>query len=168
MREHPQATTASDRRCADRRDCRQKPYEIYLIQSGDFVKIGKADDPLSRLRDLETSHHSQLVLVGCIDAGASEEKRLHRLYAKRRARGEWFRWCPELEAFAATLIPYAADTSKRKHRSRRRNSRPAAMTFRFSPEIRETIIRRSEADGMAFVDVVEASVKLLARERGLS
>jgi len=53
-------------------------------------------------------------------------------------------------------------------RHRRRKNRTAAMTFRFSPEIRETIIRLAEAENVDFVEIVEAAIKLLDRtNRGL-
>ena len=48
-------------------------------------------------------------------------------------------------------------------RHRRRKNRTAAMTFRFSPEIRETIIRLADAENVDFVEIVEAAVKLLDR-----
>ena len=48
-------------------------------------------------------------------------------------------------------------------RHRRRKNRTVAMTFRFSPEIRETIIRLADAENVDFVEIVEAAVKLLDR-----
>lgn len=54
-------------------------------------------------------------------------------------------------------------------RNRRRKNRTEAMTFRFSPEIRETIIRLAEAETVDFVEIVEAAIKLYDRtKRGLS
>jgi hypothetical protein len=48
-------------------------------------------------------------------------------------------------------------------RNRRRKNRTAAMTFRFSPEIRQTIIRLADAEGVDFVEIVEAAIRLLDR-----
>jgi hypothetical protein len=50
---------------------------------------------------------------------------------------------------------------------RHRKSRTAVMTFRFAPEIRETIIRLAEAEDVSFVEIVEEAVRLLdQRNRG--
>lgn len=51
---------------------------------------------------------------------------------------------------------------------RRRKSRTAVMTFRFAPEIRETIIRLADAEDASFVEIVEEAVRLLdQRNRGV-
>jgi hypothetical protein len=50
-------------------------------------------------------------------------------------------------------------------RNRRRKNRTAAMTFRFSPEIREAIIRMADAENVDFVEIVEEAVKLLDRAK---
>ena len=76
---------------------------IYLVRRGDFVKIGKADCPLSRFDALQTASPTPLAMLGCIEADASEEKRLHERFAAHRVNGEWFRWCDEIAAFADTL-----------------------------------------------------------------
>lgn len=39
------------------------------------------------------------------------------------------------------------------------------MTFRFSPEIREAIIRMADAENVDFVEIVEEAVKLLDRAK---
>ncbi len=50
-------------------------------------------------------------------------------------------------------------------RNRRRKNRTAAMTFRFSPEIREAIIRMADAENVDFVEIVEEAIKLLDRNK---
>jgi DNA-binding XRE family transcriptional regulator len=77
--------------------------KIYLIRSGDFVKIGKADDPIARWQNIQTGCPTTVELLGWIEADASEERRLHERFAAHRQRGEWFRWCKEIADFAATL-----------------------------------------------------------------
>lgn len=67
---------------------------VYIIQSGDFVKIGSTSGPIKkRLKALSTAHHSELVLLGAIeDAPGNLELILHERFASLRVRGEWFRY----------------------------------------------------------------------------
>ena len=67
---------------------------VYLIwlQGTSNYKIGKADDPGRRLKNLQTGHASKLYLIArmeCKDA-LRKESYLHQKYAKWRIQGEWF------------------------------------------------------------------------------
>lgn len=67
---------------------------VYLIwQDGtSHYKIGKADKPAKRLKDLQTGHSGKLHLVAqmeCKDA-LRKEVYLHQKYRKFRVNGEWF------------------------------------------------------------------------------
>jgi hypothetical protein len=66
---------------------------VYFIQAGEAgpIKIGKSDDPVARLRSLQTAHHQRLILLGTVRGGEPLEKELHRLHEKDRLLGEWFR-----------------------------------------------------------------------------
>lgn len=66
---------------------------IYFLRSGDsnFIKIGYcAGDPITRLKDMQTGNPQQLVLIGCMEGGRFDEKRLHGLFYEYHVRGEWF------------------------------------------------------------------------------
>ena len=68
---------------------------IYFVSDGTFVKIGKANDILSRFNTLQTSNANELSvlsIIPCKNAASASmgEKELHRIYRDYRIRGEWF------------------------------------------------------------------------------
>jgi hypothetical protein len=72
---------------------------VYFIgDDRDRVKIGVAADPLSRLRQLQTSSPVRLVLLAADRAYLEAERALHRRFAASRLSGEWFTRTPELDA----------------------------------------------------------------------
>jgi hypothetical protein len=70
---------------------------IYLIEAegAGAVKVGIADNPHGRLKDLQTGCPFKLTLRHYWQLCASEadrwEKELHKSMEKYRVRGEWFR-----------------------------------------------------------------------------
>jgi hypothetical protein len=76
---------------------------IYFIRAGlsGPVKIGRADDPQSRIEYLQTGHYEELTLVRCIDGSMMEERWLHQEYAALRIRGEWFHY----DAAMMSVVP---------------------------------------------------------------
>lgn len=85
---------------------------VYFIESvgSDAVKIGKADDPILRMRDLQIGNPNELRLLGAIVGDLGRENELHRLgrLERRRIRGEWFDagWARELILkLGGTFIP---------------------------------------------------------------
>lgn len=65
---------------------------IYFIQQGSFgpIKIGYSKDPGERHANLQTAHHARLRLLGFIEGGQSDERRLHEKFSAHRIRREWF------------------------------------------------------------------------------
>lgn len=66
---------------------------VYLVQSGDdYFKIGIANDPKSRLAQLQTGNPIKLQLVSCyaFEDATPVEKALHQKYSEFRVNGEWF------------------------------------------------------------------------------
>lgn len=65
---------------------------IYIITDGVFTKIGKSKNPLSRIKNLQTSNAKTLKFVHIFDVPDSVEKRLHTLFKKYKtnANNEWF------------------------------------------------------------------------------
>ncbi len=73
---------------------------VYFIQDGDMVKIGRAIDPMERLRNLQTAHSRELTLIAAVAAHADLERAVHaRFQHCRNESTEWFRLEPDLEAF---------------------------------------------------------------------
>lgn len=73
---------------------------VYFIRSGNFIKIGKANNPHGRLRQLQTGSPRKLELVSVVPGGRNEEKRLHAKYSHLRANGEWFHLSAEMTELA--------------------------------------------------------------------
>lgn len=73
---------------------------VYFVQAGDRgpIKIGISKNVNSRISSLQTANSKELVLLGIIESNADEnlEAKLHSLFAKDLARGEWFNPSPEL------------------------------------------------------------------------
>lgn len=68
------------------------PRFVYFIQAESGpIKIGVAIDPQSRLNTLQCSHFEKLTLLFISPGGRELEQECHRIFAKCRIRGEWFR-----------------------------------------------------------------------------
>lgn len=72
---------------------------VYFITDGEAVKIGKANNPKSRLAGLQTSHHKPLRFIATMPGGSELERELHRVFSRFRIRGEWFKDCKEIRDF---------------------------------------------------------------------
>jgi hypothetical protein len=83
---------------------------IYFIRAGYSgpVKIGRADDPRSRLEYLQTGHYETLEIVRSLTGDFREERWLHQEFANLRIRGEWFHFSPDM----LTVVPPQALTDE--------------------------------------------------------
>lgn len=73
---------------------------VYVIMAGkSAVKIGKANDPEQRKRDLQTAHYEPLSLFHAtkcdIEQVGAIEREAHRILNDSRLSGEWFSVAPE-------------------------------------------------------------------------
>jgi len=71
---------------------------VYFIRAGQSgpVKIGHATDVAKRLNAIQCHNYEKLSLLRCIEGGEAREKWLHRHFAGRQVRGEWFAYCDEM------------------------------------------------------------------------
>ena len=76
---------------------------VYFARSGDAVKIGRAADPHQRLRELQTAHPVDLVLVACVATHPELEGAIHDRFLHLRTKGEWFRLAPDLIGFIQAI-----------------------------------------------------------------
>ncbi len=74
---------------------------VYLIKSQcrSVVKIGKAIDPIKRIKEIQTGSADVLYLHATIysENPAFLEKQIHKLLKRYWVRGEWFRFTPNTE-----------------------------------------------------------------------
>lgn len=65
---------------------------LYIIQniSTKDIKIGRSNDPLFRLEQLQTANSNKLRLLISLTNQGLREKTLHKLLQKYNKNGEWF------------------------------------------------------------------------------
>ena len=70
---------------------------VYFIRAGNkgAIKIGVASDLAKRLETLQTGNPFQLKVLATIPCSSEQhayelERRMHKLFASKRIRGEWF------------------------------------------------------------------------------
>jgi hypothetical protein len=81
---------------------------IYLVRSGDRIKIGHAGSASrarARFNAIRDASPVEVELLGVIDGSRDDEQELHRRFAGSRLHGEWFMATPELLSVAATSGP---------------------------------------------------------------
>jgi hypothetical protein len=71
--------------------------DLYFVRAGDAVKIGRTNNIMARLRNIQAHNHEQINCLLLVKGAGATEKALHRKFAAKRLRGEWFAWCPEIE-----------------------------------------------------------------------
>lgn len=86
---------------------------VYFLENTSTlaIKIGVADDPVARVRRLQTSTDCELKLLGVIKPSIhfeTTELQLHRRFAEHRldGRGEWF--APAIRADVDRILGFAA------------------------------------------------------------
>lgn len=80
---------------------------VYFVQEADngAIKIGYADWPKKRLKELQVGNPRELRIIGLLlTDDHREESRMHRRFAAHRLRGEWFRPAPELVEFIDNMV----------------------------------------------------------------
>jgi hypothetical protein len=92
IRQRPWAKTPSPAASRAPGPAARKSSWVYaVVQSGSGrVKIGRSQDPVLRLKVLNTSSPEPLRLVWQTEGGVELEGYLHTVFAARRLNGEWF------------------------------------------------------------------------------
>ena len=67
---------------------------IYFIRSGDWVKIGRSNNPEKRLQELQTSNPIKLHIMFRMDAPNHYEALIHEHLREYRGVREWFEFKP--------------------------------------------------------------------------
>lgn len=76
-------------------DTRGSVYFVIGVEMG-LVKIGSANDPLGRLRDLQCGSPDRLVLAATAPGGPRGEAGYHLEFHADHVRGEWFHLSPRI------------------------------------------------------------------------
>ena len=91
---------------------------VYFIEGGGYTKIGKADDPQKRLRELQTGSPFPLTLKFVTEGGFEKESQIHSALSKYRVNGEWFEitydWCDEFVDFLVKSNKVESNVEKTK------------------------------------------------------
>lgn len=133
---------------------------IYFIQaaSGPF-KVGYSHNgPAQRLGSLQTQTHEVLTLIGVIEGDQQDERRVHKMLAPHRIRGEWFRSCYEInqlmvDGVEATLM------------ARGGYKRSDMCPVRISRKMRDKVRRLADMDGRTLTNQIEWMIdKAMAKE----
>lgn len=69
----------------------QQSYIYFIRAESGPIKIGRANNPVSRYFSLQTAHWEKLILLGCISGGPAQEREWHNRFEEARIRGEWFK-----------------------------------------------------------------------------
>jgi hypothetical protein len=77
---------------------------VYFISGGGLIKIGRAFNPFSRLKDLQLGSPVKLTLGCAVPGGADLEGTLHQFFAAERQHGEWFHPSGRLTVYRARAI----------------------------------------------------------------
>ncbi len=63
---------------------------VYAVTDGEFVKVGMADYPASRVQEMQTANARELRIVWRTPGDSRLERYLHRALDVVHVRGEWF------------------------------------------------------------------------------
>lgn len=66
---------------------------IYFVQDSEtsYIKIGFSEEPINRVRQLQTSSPGNLRLLFAMEGTMEDERELHGWFKNSKVRGEWFK-----------------------------------------------------------------------------
>lgn len=78
---------------------------IYFIteKGSHYVKIGYSEDPVKRLKELQTGNPRKLKILGILPGLFEAEKGYHEAFSKYRVQGEWFKNTGKLKSCIIVL-----------------------------------------------------------------
>lgn len=131
---------------------------VYFIQSGNDgpVKIGVSDDPLARVKKLQTGSPAPLNLLAVIPGGIEKERELHAMFAKFRTDREWFQPAFEIFAFIANLTPD----------NRLEIEECLVCGMKYLPNLPEDIAAHAQSHQMILRGALPLTVRELLKEQG--
>lgn len=81
---------------------------VYIMSAGEHIKVGIADDPISRMKYLSTGCPYRITieaLLGPMDrySAIATERSIHKHLKEFRCNGEWFKVSSQSEVFNSTI-----------------------------------------------------------------
>lgn len=128
---------------------------VYFIRSGNYIKIGYADSPRRRLKELQTGNPEKLDLMGTVPGGTARERELHELFCDFHVKGEWFQLVTDILAYLTaqgTLAKPKKSTSTQKKAPAPTGSRQKRNG-------------RYKKDGPGWIEYAKSGKNYYARER---
>lgn len=111
---------------------------VYFVEGAGLVKIGRSDNPASRIRDLQAASPVQLTTALILEGGVLLEGAMHRRFAAFRRHGEWFA-LPEGWQAEARAVEAPAETPPPPSRDF-----PRVVRRTFDPETGEPLPHTNE------------------------
>lgn len=140
---------------------------VYFIQQADnpasLIKIGRADHPLVRLRQIQIYCPVPLRIIGTLDGSSAEENRLHAQFHHLRHHGEWFEATSELLDYIGR---HAVKFTDWPAFSRRRRATPRQTQFTSTAGFIAWILEFAMSKGMGLAELIIAAVTDYARSVG--
>lgn len=87
---------------------------VYFIRSGNFIKIGKANNPWKRLADFQTASVDELKMLAIMPGDLDIEAEIHNRFRHLSNRGEWFSVSSELLVFIEAVKHKYPEAQKRQ------------------------------------------------------
>ena len=118
---------------------------MYVVGRGEFVKIGRSQNPAQRISSLQTANPMRLETLLIVPEYVVTEQEAHRRWSSQREKGEWFSRTPELVAWLDEVAARARVAERTRERvvaviERRANPRrPLAELKRAEERVRRDI-----------------------------
>ncbi len=90
----PSGITDTER--LDRIERRRRLGFIYFVRCENFVKIGYSENPRYRPLTFRTGNPFDCSLIGIVEGGLDDEKRIHQQFRDDHHRDEWFHLTPNV------------------------------------------------------------------------
>lgn len=76
---------------------------LYFIKGGNFIKIGRSNDPKERIQQLQVSSPERLIFIKTFYNRGLYEFPIHNIFKSIRVQGEWFNDCKKLRNYIELL-----------------------------------------------------------------
>lgn len=131
---------------------------VYFIRSGNYIKIGYAEQPRRRLKELQTGNPEKLQLLGTVPGGPDREREIHHLFNDFRVKGEWFELVTDILAYLTSQGALAKTQAVKKRKAA--NAKPAVTAG-----LRQNRNGRYKKDGPGWLEFIRKGRKYYPRER---